>query len=122
MSILITAHLWLGQILVITGCPLLLLDENSLYLITRMAPAGYGGGFATSIPAPSTSPRHRHPPPYPPAGQERHHTRPVTGTRDPLETRQCTKIFDNMFANLAADWQQDINRYIDSKYMTRFQQ
>jgi hypothetical protein len=52
-----------------------------------MAPAGYGGGYATSIPAPATSPRHHHPPPYPLAGQDLHHTRPVTGTRDPVETR-----------------------------------
>jgi hypothetical protein len=54
----------------------------------RVAPAGYGGGFATSIPASATSPRHLHPPPYPPAGPKLHQTRPVTGTRDPMGTHE----------------------------------
>ena len=53
-----------------------------------MAPAGFGAGFATPIPASGTSPRHHHPPPYPPAGQFPHQTRHPPGLWDPMGTRE----------------------------------
>jgi hypothetical protein len=57
-----------------------------------MAPSGYGGGYATSIPASATSPCHHHPPPYPPAGPEFHQTRPPVGTHDPTGTHEGAKL------------------------------
>ena len=38
---------------------------------------------------PHTRTRHSSPPPYPPAGMERHHTRHPPGTRDPTGTREA---------------------------------
>ena len=52
-----------------------------------MAPAVFGAGSAPPIPAPATSPRHRHPPPYPPSGPFPNQTRDPPGLRDPTGTR-----------------------------------